>query len=388
MEKRYAQRAKKIKGSAIREILKMTAVPGMISFAGGLPSPDTFPYKAMEECSAKALSENGVAMMQYGQTEGYVPLRKRLAEKNGVEIDNLLITTGAQQGIDLACKAFLDPGDVILVENPTFLGALNTFRMYDANIQPVNTDENGIVIEHLEQQIEKYNPKVLYVIPTFQNPTGVTTSLEVRQKISELASKHNIMVIEDDPYKELRFEGKDIPSIFSLNKTGNVIFLTTFSKTVAPGLRVAYALGEEDVIWKMTVGKQSTDVHNVMLAQGMIDEYLATGQYEKHVQDICEIYRKRRDLMIEQIEKHFPAGVEYTKPQGGLFIWCTLPKKIDMDKLFKQALEEKVAFVSGTSFYYDQPTNDNHMRLNFSNSSEENIKVGIERLGQVIKNNL
>lgn len=384
MDKRFSRRADAVSGSAIRDIFKLLEDPQIISFAGGMPAADSFPYERVQALAAQALAGEPAAMLQYGQTEGYRPLREQVAAMHQVDVDNVQIVTGAQQGIDLAAKAFLDPGDTIMVEAPTFLGALQIFQMYEANIVPVKTDENGLQTDDLLAKIEAYNPKMLYIIPTFQNPTGVTTTLSRRQEISKIAGDRNLMVLEDDPYGRLRFEGEALPTIYSLNQTGNVIHLMTFSKTIAPALRVGAVIADSKVRRKITVGKQSTDVHTPTLNQAIASRYLACGEYEGHITSVCAEYKERRDKMLSLMDEHFPGCVTYTRPKGGLFIWASLPEGTDSTQLFKQAVQKKVAFVPGSGFYSESGHN-NCMRLNFSASSLTKIETGILALAQCMR---
>lgn len=382
MEFSYAERFENMSGSAIRAIFALLKDPEIISFGGGNPAAEAFPGELLSDIAARLLREKPEIVLQYGQTEGYSPLKSYVADMFSVEENMVQITVGAQQAIDLAAKAMLNKGDYMLVENPTFLGALQTFKMYQPNIKAVDTDENGIIISDLEEKIKAYSPKLLYIIPNFQNPTGITTSLERRQAISDLADKYNLLVIEDDPYGRLRYEGQAIPSIFSINK--NVLYLTSFSKTISPGLRVGAAIGNSELIAKMTIGAQGTTVHCPVLTQAMIHEFLKSGQYDSHIEQVCSIYKARRDNMLSLLQEHMPDSVTYTHPDGGLFLWCTLPDGIDATELFKKAVESKVAFVPGVSFYCENPKN-NTFRLNFSFTDEARTKKGITALAKVIK---
>lgn len=388
MEKQFSNRAKSVSGSAIREIFKLLQNPEIISFAGGMPAKETFPVKTMQKLTTQVFEKDGINILQYGQTSGYMPLRKTIidqlkSDNIEVSLDELLITTGAQQGIDLTVKAFINPGDVVLVESPTFLGALQIFQMYGAKTVAVDTDENGIVISDLIKKINEHTPKLLYVIPTFQNPTGVTTSASVREQIALLASKHNFMVLEDDPYGKLRYQGQAIPPIRSFDKTGNVITLYSFSKVISPGLRVGYAIGDKEVIAKLTIGKQSTDVHTSNLSQAIINEFIVQGYLAPHIDLLKKDYKIRMDCMQQMIKEHFPKDIQVTSPEGGLFIWAELPNNIDTKELLKTAVTKNVAYIPGESFYCENPKK-NTMRLNFSASNPEKIKQGIIALGSVL----
>lgn len=383
MELRYSDRFENMSGSAIRAIFALLQNPDIISFGGGNPAGEAFPGEQLSAIAEKLIKQSPQIILQYGQTEGYGPLKKTIAKIYNVKEDMIQMTVGAQQAIDLTCKAMLDKDDFILVENPTFLGALQTFKMYQPQIKAVNTDEKGMIIEDLEAKIKKYNPKLLYVIPNFQNPTGITTSLDRRQAMSDLADKYNVLIIEDDPYGKLRYEGEDLPSIFNLNKNGKALYLASFSKTISPGLRVGAAIGNPDIISKMTIGAQTTTVHCPILTQAMVNEYLNSGDYEIHLKNMCSLYKSRRDNMVSLIKELIP-GVTCTHPEGGLFLWIKLPSGMDSRELFKKAVENNVAFVSGGSFYCENPQYDT-LRLNFSFVDQERAKTGIERLAKVIK---
>ena len=385
MDFRFSDRWEGVSGSAIRAIFALLKDPEIISFAGGMPDPASFPYDLVNKYSNELLSgDTKTAILQYGPTGGYAPLIKNLAKAYNVSEDMIQITTGAQQAIDLIGKAFLDANDTILVENPTFLGSLQTFKLYGVNIVPVETDENGIIIEDLIEKIEKHNPKLLYVIPNFQNPTGITTTLERRQQISDIASEKNVVVIEDDPYGRLRLDGEHIPSIYSLNKTGHVVYVASFSKTISPGLRVGAAIGHPDIIRKVTVGTQSTSVHATMLSQAIVNKFLEEEKLEGHIENMCKVYKHKRDKMLSCLDEYMPSCVTHTVPQGGLFIWCTLPENINANELFKKAVEKKVAFVPGESFYCAN-AKTNTFRLNFSASNDEQIETGIKAIAETIK---
>lgn len=384
MEFSFAHRFDNMSGSAVRAIFALLKDPEIISFGGGNPAGEYFPGDALSEIAAKLIKEHPEIMLQYGQTEGYAPLREEIAKMYGVSVDSVLVTVGAMQAVDLIAKAMLNEGDYVLVENPTFIGALQTFKMYQPKFKAVETDDEGIIISDLEAKIKEYKPKFLYMVPTFQNPTGITTSPQRRQAISELASKYNLLVIEDDPYGRLRYEGQAPDSIFNLNKTGNIVYLTSFSKTISPGLRVGAAIGDPELIAKMTIGAQTETVHCSVLNQAMVYEFIKSGQYEPHIAKMCEIYKKRRDNMLKVIEEVMPKEVTYTRPEGGLFLWCTLPEYIDAMEVFKKAVERKVAFVTGNSFYCENPPK-NTLRLNFSFVDEEKADKGIRALAETIK---
>lgn len=389
-EARIAQRMQSLSGSAIREILKLTAQPGIISFAGGNPAPGTFPVAELQKAAVEAFTETGAQVLQYGTTEGHVPLREWVSQwlnKKGIQstIDNILITSGSQQGIDLVSKTFLDKGDAIILENPTFLGATQTFRTYEPNLIPVNCDADGMIIEELEKAIQEHKPKLIYTIPTFQNPGGTTMSLERRKKLVELAARYNIYVIEDDPYGCLRYTGEELPTLKSLDKAEKVIYLGSSSKIVAPGLRIGWAIAEPEVLRKMIIGKQAADVHTSNLTQQILYNYLKHDVLDDHITHIIKEYKVKCQAMLDALAKYFPKEATWNAPAGGLFIWVSLPEDVNATKVLEEAVKEKVAFVPGFPFYVDGGQ-QNTLRLNFSNASLEDIEVGVQKLGAVITN--
>lgn len=397
---RYAQRTQRMKSSAIRELLKLTELPDVISFAGGLPAPEVFPVDEFQEACNKVLKEQGAIALQYGTTEGYYPLREMIARhtsRYGIEVspDNILITSGSQQALDLLGKIFINHGDRIIVESPTYLGAMQAWNIYGAEYVTVPSDENGLITDELEAAL-RAGPKFIYVLPNFQNPTGVTIPLERRERLVELADRYGVPIIEDDPYGQLRFEGDHLPPIVVIDEklhprnghyTGNVIYLSTFSKTLAPGIRLAWVIAPPEVIRKMVTAKQGADLHTATFNQIVAHEVAHGGFLDKHIRKICSVYHERRDVMIEALEEHMPAGVRWTHPLGGLFLWATLPEQISTVEMFPEAVEEKVAYVPGVSFYPCGGGN-NTMRLNFSYSSPELINEGISRLARVIRKKL
>lgn len=396
-EQRYAQRTQRMASSAIRELLKLTEKPDIISFAGGLPAPEVFPVREVEEACVKVLREEGSRALQYSTTEGYLPLREMIARHSsryGIEVlpDNILITSGSQQALDLLGKIFINPGDRILVESPTYLGALQAWNAYGAEYVAVPSDEHGMITGALEEAL-RTGPKFIYVLPNFQNPTGVTMSLERRRQLVEIADRHGVPIVEDDPYGQLRFEGDHLPSVVVLDGQyqdnhdtcyrGNVIYLSTFSKTLAPGLRMAWVIAPPDVVRKIVQAKQGTDLHTSTFNQVVTYEVARGGFLDRHVRLIRQVYHERRDIMLETMEKTFPAGVSWTRPQGGLFLWGILPDWLDAAEVLAEAIEHKVAFVPGAAFH---ATGGGHntMRINFSNASPELIREGITRLGEVL----
>lgn len=383
---RYASRFNGITGSAIREIFKVIAQPGMISFAGGNPSPAALPDETVSRIAQEVLKENGKTILQYGATEGYAPLLQSLKpwveEQLGCAIPALLPVTGSTQAMDLLCKALIDPGDAILVEDPTFLGNMQCMRLYQARLVPVESDEDGLMLDRLEEAMRRHHPKLLYVIPTFQNPTGKTLAADRRKPIAELAAKYGVVVAEDDPYRDLRYAGTTAPSIKSFDQEGWVVFLGSFSKIISPGLRVGYMAGDAGILRKCTMGKQSTDVHTANLNQAIVDQFLRQGLLPGHIAAIRQSYKRQMDAMMEELER-FPAGVRYTKPEGGLFIWAELPEGLDALSLLPKAVEKHVAYVPGTHFFAEGG-HENTLRLNFSNATIEQIHEGMSALRNVI----
>lgn len=386
----FASRTANVSASIIREILKLTQGSDIISFGGGFPSPQSFPVEEMKLFNDELLAKYGKEILQYGTTEGFGPLRERLAKEAsrfGITAakENVLLTTGAQQVIDLMAKALIDKGDVVLVENPTFLAALNVFKMYEARIVGVDTDENGILPEDLERKIKEYKPKMLYMIPNFQNPTGVTTSQGRRRDIMEASGKAGVPLLEDDPYCLVRFEGVDIPATASYDKWGTAVYASSFSKTVSPGIRLGYAIASKDIMAKLVVGKQTTDVCSNNLAQRAVYEFIESGKFYNHIKDIVAEYMPKRDLMLKAMDESFPAGTKRNKPMGGLFLWARLPRGFNTEELLKAAIEKaKVAYIPGSPFYIDSSMGKDEMRLNFTNATEKQIEEGMKRLGDVL----
>ncbi len=394
---RYAQRTQRMKSSAIRELLKISASGNVISFAGGMPAPELFPAEELLEACRKVLTQSSATALQYGATEGYLPLREMIARHTArygiqVSVDNILITSGSQQALDLLGKVFINHGDRILVETPTYLGALQAWNAYGAEYVTVPSDDDGIQTDKLYEAM-RYGPKFMYILPNFQNPTGTTIPLERRMKLIEMADYFGVPIIEDDPYGQLRFEGDHLPSVVYLDSqmqmqnggyTGNVIYLSTFSKIIAPGLRLAWVIAPTEVITKLVQAKQGADLHTATFNQEVAYEVSRHSFIDEHVKKIVKVYRERRDVMLDSLTEHMPEGVRWTRPKGGLFLWVTLPEKISTTKLFKDALAENVAFVPGTSFF-PCGDGDNTMRLNFSMMPPEKINEGISRLSRVVK---
>jgi 2-aminoadipate transaminase len=401
---RFAQRTQRMTSSMIRELLKLTEKPDVISFAGGLPAPEVFPFAEVELAAEKVLREQGKTALQYAATEGYLPLRELLVRqmaRYGIRVKpaNVMITSGSQQGLDLIGRLFVNPGDRILAESPTYLGALQAWSAYQADYLTVPVDDEGLDVARLEAQL-RGGPKFLYILPNFQNPAGVTLSLERRRRLVELANHYGAPIVEDDPYGQLRYEGEHLPPIVQLDAefhgcakgegdfTGNVIYLSTLSKTLAPGLRVAWIVAPESVIARLVQMKQGADLHSSPFCQMVAYEVARDGFLDRHVKRIREVYGERRNAMLSALERHFPPEVRWTKPQGGLFLWITLPEGVDSTDLLKEALEkEKVAFVPGASFF-PRGGGERTCRLNFSYASPGVIDEGIRRLGSVVKGRL
>lgn len=386
-----AERMQGVNGSAIRELFKLLGDPEIISFGGGNPAKECFPKEDIEKITDELLRDKSDVLLQYGATEGYLPLRKAYIEKIlpdlglTAELENVLALTGSMQGLDLICKVVVNPGDVVLVEEPSFLGALQTFNIAQAKLVPVPLHTDGIHVDELEALVREYRPVMFYTIPTFQNPTSWVSGIEARKAIARLAAEYDMIVIEDDPYASLRFSGEKLPTIKSFDTSGNVILMSSFSKTISPGMRVALCCGNAELIRKMTIAKQSADTHSPNLNQAIIAEYLSRDLLPEHIAEISKVYAHSASVMIEAMEEYFPDWVEYEKPIGGLFIWCTLPEGWDASELFKKAVARKVAFVPGVSFFTTPGKGNNTFRLNFSAEPEERIRRGIRTLGDLLK---
>jgi 2-aminoadipate transaminase len=400
---RYAQRTHALSSSAIRELLKYTQDPELISFAGGLPGPEVFPLAQIEAAAQRVLRRQGAAAVQYSTTEGHLPLREMLVrhmDRYGIRVgpDNVLITTGSQQALDLIGKLFINPGDHVLCEAPTFLGALQAFSAYQAEYLPVAVDDDGMRMELLEDAL-RAAPKFIYVLPNFQNPAGVTLSLARRQRLVELASHYGVPIVEDDPYGQLRYEGDHLPPLVKLDAEfqgcangerafrGDVLYLGTLSKTLAPGFRIGWVVAPEDVIRRLVTLKQGVDLHTSTFAQMVAYETAREGFLDRHVQTIRAAYRERRDAMLQALAVHFPPECRWTRPQGGLFLWVTLPDGMSSAALLPEALRRKVAFVPGKSFFA-AGGGENTLRLNFSYCAPPVIEEGVRRLADVICGNL
>ncbi|MGH8067103.1 MAG: PLP-dependent aminotransferase family protein [Candidatus Entotheonellia bacterium] len=395
---RYAQRTQRMQSSAVRELLKLTEHPEMISFAGGLPAPDVFPVDQFQEACQSILGQHGQQALQYSTTEGYRPLREMIARHTArygihVEPENILITSGSQQALDLIGKIFINPGDRLLVEKPTYVGAQQAWNAYQAEYITIALDDEGLQTDELEAAL-RAGPKFIYVLPNFHNPAGVTLVRERRQRLVELADRYGVPLIEDDPYGQLRYEGEHLPPLVVLDRqlqgregmpySGNVLYLSTFSKTLAPGLRLGWVVAPAEVIQRLVQAKQGADLHTSTLAQMIAFEVAREGFLDRHVRFIRTVYRERRDAMLAALRRYFPAAVHWTTPQGGLFLWVTLPELMDAAEILRAAIAENVAFVPGSAFFADG-SGRNTFRLNFSNASPARIKEGIRRLGTVLE---
>ena len=390
MKLKLADRMENIKASEIRELLKLTEDPDIISFAGGLPAPELFPIKEIEEVASDTILKEGKIALQYSTTEGYSLLREIIAKEriNGgyikADANKILITNGSQQTLDFTGKLFINPGDVISCESPTYLGAINAFNAYNPHFVELPMDDEGIIIEYLIAAINKYpNAKFLYTIPDYQNPSGITLSMDRRKEIAKLSEMYELPVIEDSPYSELTFHGETLPSIKSFDKGGYVIQLGSFSKTFCPGFRIGWIFAENDILQKYILIKQGADLQSSTLDQRIIANYLKIHSLDKHILKLRKTYKKRRDVMLDTMKRYFPKDVKYTYSKGGLFTWVELPSYIDTKILLEEALEYKVAFVPGSSFFPTEKKN-NFMRLNYSNMSEDKIILGIIRLSEII----
>lgn len=390
----YSILASKMEASAIREILKLVQNPEVISLAGGMPDPTTFPTEELNEVVKQILAKNSACALQYSSTEGLTELREFILNwldeaKEKAGLDNIMITSGSQQGLDLVSKVLLNPGDTLIVELPSYLAALNAFRSYGGEMAGIPMDDEGMQIDILEEILTKLKNdrkkvKFIYTISNFQNPAGVTMSLARRKKILEVAKKYEVLILEDNPYDKLRFEGEPIPSIYSLDNEGYVISLGTFSKILCPGLRLAWILGNKEIIEKLVIMKQATDLCTTVFNQLIAYEYCCQNDIDKNIESNVEIYRRKRNAMLEALDKYFPVEVTWTKPQGGFFVFATLPEYIDTGEMFKEAIEENVAYVPGGPFFADGK-GQNTMRLSFCFPSVEDIDEGIKRLGKIIK---
>lgn len=395
IEEMYSASIRNMKRSIIRELLKLTAQPDIISFAGGLPSPESFPVEELKTVMNEIMDREAHVVLQYGTTEGDMELRSHLVNRHyrsqenmDITERNLVITTASQQALDLIGKIFINPGDDVICGAPTYLGGINAFAAYGARFKTVELDEEGMRADLLETLLESMKKagkraKFLYCVPDFQNPTGITMSHERRRQIVEICQRHNLLIIEDSPYRELRFDGQNVPTLYSLAKPGSVVLLGTMSKILCPSFRIGWVVACEEITDKIVVAKQSADLCTSLFTQRIAARYMQKGYMNERIAKTVEIYRRKRDVMLGAFEKYMPDGVRWVKPEGGLFLFLTVPESIDCQDLFHKAIAEKVAFVIGSAFYPDG-SGHNTMRLNFSFCSEEQIEEGVKRLARVI----
>jgi 2-aminoadipate transaminase len=390
----FAQRTRVMRSSAMRDLMEITARPEVISLAGGLPDTSTFPPQSFAAQMTRIAQKSAAQALQYGPTEGFAETKECIlqvmaAEGMRPDIEDVIVTTGGQQAIDLLCKTLLDPGDVVFCEAPTYPGAVPVFCSYQADVVQIETDGDGMRVDLLETALAEMEaggrrPKFVYTVPSFQNPAGVTLSAERRRNLVELARRHEVLVLEDNPYGLLRYGGDPLPPLYQLDGGDYVVYLGTFSKILSPGIRLGWAVAPPPVMEKVVLGKQASDLCTSTLTQFFVREYFAEGRWREYVADLVEIYRERRNVMLEALEKHFPPPAIWTQPQGGLFIWATLPSYIDTEDLLAKALRENVAFVPGRAAFVDERGRSS-MRLNFSGVTEDEIREGVERIGRVIE---
>lgn len=388
----FSDRVNTLKPSAIREIFKYAADPEVVSLSAGNPAPDAFPKEAVAEISERLLKENPVLALQYGLTEGYAPLRetlkKYMVEKYGVSIEgnDLIITSGAQQVMDLVTKSFVNEGDVVITEAPSFIGSLNTFRSYNAKLVGVPMDDDGMNMEELEKALkENENVRFIYTIPNFQNPSGITMSLTKRKKMYELAKKFGVLILEDNPYGELRYKGENLPNIKSFDDSGLVIYAGSFSKVISPGMRVGWCMAPAEIIQKMVVCKQGEDVHTNMWSQVICNEFMTKYDFDAHLEMLRDLYSKKLEYTMSLLKENLSDKITYGDVEGGLFIWCTLPEDVDMNAFCVELVKNKVCVVPGNAFLTDEKEVSHNFRINFSTPSNEQLKKGIEILGRVSK---
>ena len=390
-EKFYADRVRPMKGSAIREMFKRMADPAIISLAGGNPASELFPGEELSKIAGKILMTNPTGALQYGTTDG-VPAMKECAKSRAAKVnsvkedDQIIIMTGANQGIDLTAKALINKGDKIIVESPSFIGSLNAFRTYESQLVGVKDEDDGMSMEGLEEALKNNdNVKMIYTIPTFQNPTGTTMSLEKRKRLIELANQYDVIVLEDNPYGDLRFKGEDLPTLKSMDTEGRVVYAGSFSKILSPGMRLGYIIGAPEICEKIEILKQVNDVHTPVLTQLMCVEFMKKYDIDKYIEKNRELYGKKCAVMLEAMEKYFPAGkVKWTVPDGGIFLWCECPDIEDITPVLNKALEKKVAIVPGSNFAIDITAPSNMFRLNYSSATPEKIEEGVKRLGEAL----
>ena len=396
MEYTFSDNFRNLAPSAIREILKNSGDPSIIAFAAGNPNAASFPLEDIKRLSADILAGNGAAALQYGTTEGYAPLRASVRERQakrfgiGRDFDDVLITSGGQQGLELACRVLCNPGDTVLAEDPSFIGALNAFRGIGARVIGVPVEADGMNLDVLKEKLQSEpNVRMIYIISSFQNPSGICTSLEKRREIYRLAKEKGVVILEDNPYGELRFRGEDIPTLKSMDEEGVVIYCSSFSKLLSAGMRVGFVIAPAALVSKMTVAKQTEDVHTNLLFQMLCHRFLTECDFDAHIAGICELYRKKCSIMLDAMERCFPASVSYTKPDGGLFVWCTLPDGIELLPFVREAMKAGVAIVPGTAFATDSTRYTEHsFRVTYATPTDEQLVRGVEILGELIKKSL
>lgn len=391
---KYAERVNNLKKSEIRELMKLMTDPEIISFSGGMPANELFPNEEMKAIAIDVYENDYKQAMQYGTTDGYPKLREQIAKRmqnrgmSNIKADDILVTSGGQQALDFVGKVFLDKGDAVVCESPSYLGAINAFDVYQPEFIEIKTDESGMIISELEKALEENkNIRFIYVIPNFQNPSGRTWTLEKRKSFMEVINKYEIPVVEDDPYGDIRFEGKHLPTLKQLDTKGLVIYLGSFSKILAPGYRLGWASASEDILDKLIMIKQGSDLQASSISQIEVSKYIEKYDLDEHVNQIKKLYKSRKDLMIKTMQEEFPKEVKFTNPEGGLFLWVTLPEYMDASEMFLDALKNKVAYVAGNGFFPNEPMK-NTMRLNYSSMPEEKIVKGIKLLAEVIKSRL
>jgi len=398
LTRHFAERTKDMKASEVRELLKLLQVPDLISFAGGFPNPETFPAGLIKDIVCDVLEKDGAKSLQYGITEGYAPLREAVAERmrrKGLDAqkENVLILSGSQQAIDLTGKVFIDPKDTIVVSAPTYLAALTGWTVMQANFESIPIDDDNMRMDIFEERMKKLvkrpnPPKMVYVLPNFQNPAGVTMPEKNRRKLMDLASDYDFIILEDDPYGELRYVGKDIRPVKSWDDEGRVIYMSTFSKILSPGLRVGWVVAHPDILQKLIIAKQSADVSANVLGQRIAHEYIVKGHIDPQIEKIRSIYSRKMEIMLAGMSEFMPDDLSWTRPEGGMFLWVNLPGWMDSSELLKKALKKRVAFVTGKAFFADPREGNNSLRLNFTHPSDEMITEGLRRLGSVVNQEL
>jgi len=398
IDRLYSDRAGKMRKSVIRELLKVAQDPDIISFAGGLPNPKSFPTDDLTDIIQKVMKKHATTALQYGTTQGYTELRKQLAERSlkdgmkDIDEDNIIITNGSQQALDTVGKLFLNPGDTAIVGSPTYLGGINAYKSYESFLEGIPLDKDGMVIDELEEKIKQLQkddiiPKFIYVVPTFQNPAGVVMSEKRRKKIIDIANDYDLVIVEDDPYGKLAYDIDHIKPIKAYDDEGRVIYMSTFSKILAPGFRLAWTVASDELTRKMVICKQALDLCTNTFTQFIANEFLRQGSLDLHIMKICQMYRPKRDIMVKSIQSYFPEGYTCNKPKGGMFTWVTFPEGIATETMFLDAIKHKVAYVHGKAFHVDGG-GARSLRLNFSYSSDEKIEEGIKRLGKVVEDRL